>query len=111
MMRRCMIVVAGMFLFVFMFFGRTVFVSMAEEESRYMPRYYKSIQIQEGDSLWGIAQEYCEDGQMSPQEYVEELKFVNQLHQDTIHAGQYLTVIYFQPSGPSIQSPYPENLS
>ena len=31
------------------------------EESGIQYKYYKSIEIKKGDSLWSIANEYCED--------------------------------------------------
>lgn len=77
-------------------FGRSLLNVMAEEPQQpTMYRYYKSIQIQEGDSLWSIAREYCFNVDISSAEYVKELKKMNGLKQDTIHAGQKLTVVYF----------------
>lgn len=96
MMRKWMMTVGVICLFAFLLLGRTVFTAMAGEEPSAPVRYYKSIQIEAGDSLWGIAQEYCGGGDMSAGEYVRQLKEMNQLEQDTIHAGQYLTVVYFQ---------------
>ena len=75
--------------------GRTMFTSMAKEEQNRLP-YYKSIQIEEGDSLWKIANRYRDGSHMTTDEYVRELKEMNGLKQDTIHSGQYLTVVYFQ---------------
>jgi LysM repeat protein len=74
--------------------GRTMFTSMAKEESSAVP-YYKSVQIEDGDSLWKIADRYKEGSRLSTRAYVKELKQINGLKQDTIHAGQYLTVVYF----------------
>ena len=65
------------------------------EEEKAATRYYKSVEIQEGDSLWSLAKEYREGGSLSAKEYVEELKKMNNLREDTIHTGQYLTVVYF----------------
>ena len=56
----------------------------------------KSIQIKSGDSLWSIADEYKENSTMTIEEYVKELRIMNQLKGDTIHTGQYLTVVYFE---------------
>ena len=65
------------------------------EGSRTTP-YYKSVRIQEGDSLWGIARQYREGSSMSMEEYVNQLRQMNGLKKDTIHTGQYLTVVYFE---------------
>ena len=50
-------------------------------------KYYTSIEVQKGDTLWTIAQQYYAS-------YIEEVKDMNQLTSDTIHAGEYLTVSY-----------------
>lgn len=70
-----------------------------EPDSPSYTRYYKSILINEGDSLWKIAVQYCPDGAMQVREYMNELKQINQLEDDTIHSGCYLTIIYFEPEG------------
>lgn len=75
--------------------GRSVFPSMAEEDSSRV-LYYRSIQIGEGDSLWAIAARWRSGSDLTTGEYVEELRRINSLREDTIHAGQYLTVIYYK---------------
>lgn len=69
-------------------------VSIKEMERKVMDKYYTSIQIENGDSLWSIAGEYRENSGMTTAQYVEELKNMNGLKEDTIHRGQYLTVMY-----------------
>ena len=59
-------------------------------------KYYTSIQIQEGDSLWSIAEEYRNHNTESVFEYIDTLKEVNGLHSDDIHEGQYLTIAYYE---------------
>lgn len=61
-------------------------------------RYYKSIIIHEGDSLWKLAEKYCPHELLTTEEYVYELKQINGLTEDTIHTGRYLTIVYFEPS-------------
>jgi LysM repeat protein len=58
-------------------------------------KYYTSIQIQQGDSLWSIAGKYKENSGLTVEQYVKELKNINGLKEDTIHSGHYLTVMYF----------------
>lgn len=55
---------------------------------------YKSIEIEDGDSLWSIAEKYTTDDFESTADYVKELKRLNNLTSDTIHEGQYLLVSY-----------------
>lgn len=83
-------------LFVSIIMRRTMFTSMAKEEGSRTTPYYKSVRIQEGDSLWGIARQYREGSSMSMEEYVNQLRQMNGLKRDTIHTGQYLTVVYFE---------------
>lgn len=58
-------------------------------------KYYKSIVIEKGDTLWNIAKEYRTDAYDSTQEYMEELIRVNNLSSDQIHEGQHLLIAYF----------------
>lgn len=77
-------------------FGRTLLNAHAEEKNQTeLARYFTSIQIQKGDSLWDIARRYSEGSGYSVQEYIEELKRMNGLQYDDIHSGEYLTVVYF----------------
>lgn len=51
-------------------------------------KYYKSITIESGDTLYSIAEEYgCT---------VDELKSMNNISSDTIYAGQMLIVSYYK---------------
>lgn len=60
-------------------------------------KYYTSIQIETGDSLWDIASRYiCEDV-ISMKDYIREIQAINGLNSDVIQAGDTLTVIYYSP--------------
>lgn len=63
-----------------------------EEPENY--KYYKSITIESGDSLWSLAEEYMTDDYDSIDEYVQVLKTINNLHEDKILAGQKIIVAY-----------------
>ncbi len=64
-----------------------------KEEQTY--KYYTSVQIQSGDTLWSIANQYCAGSGMDVKEYIHEIKQLNHLSNDQITSGQYLTVIYY----------------
>lgn len=72
-------------------------LSSQAEEQKSSPyhKYYTSIQIQDGDSLWSIAETYRTHSGKSAAEYVRDLKEMNSLSGDTIHAGHYLTIYYY----------------
>lgn len=60
-------------------------------------KYYKSIEIKNGDTLWDIAGEYASDIYYdSTQDYVDEIKEVNGLTSNMIHQGQHLIVVYYE---------------
>lgn len=58
-------------------------------------KYYKSITIEQGDSLWSIAKEYRTDAYEDIQDYIDELKQLNGLQSEIIHEGQHLVVAYY----------------
>ncbi|MBU3876757.1 LysM peptidoglycan-binding domain-containing protein [Faecalicatena sp. AGMB00832] len=57
-------------------------------------KYYTSIEIQPGDTLWDIAKVYITEDYESVSEYVQALKEINSLDTDNIEAGQNLIVAY-----------------
>lgn len=58
-------------------------------------KYYTSIRIEKGDTLWGIADKYVTDDYKSIDTYLEEIRFINRILGDDIHTGQYLTIPYY----------------
>jgi len=62
--------------------------------SRY--KYFKSIEIANGQTLWSIAKDYISEEYNTMGEYIQELKDMNGLTSDEIHAGQNLVVTYYE---------------
>ena len=58
-------------------------------------KYYKSILIEKGDTLWTIAERYISEEYASKTNYIEEVKHMNNLRTDEIHAGNYLVIPYY----------------
>lgn len=65
------------------------------EESTPDYKYYTSIEIESGDSLWSIAGRYMDDHYRDRDEYIHEVRTLNHLTGDEIHAGGYLLVPYY----------------
>ena len=59
-------------------------------------KYFTSIEVASGDTLWTIAQEYSDaENYDSIDEYIEEVKNMNHMSSDTLMAGQFLIVPYY----------------
>lgn len=58
-------------------------------------RFYTSIRIEPGDTLWEIASTYKWEGE-SIQAYIDEVMEMNHLTSDRITAGQYLMIYYYE---------------
>lgn len=65
------------------------------ETPDYIP-YYKSVLLEEGDSLWSLAAEYSSSTPYTIAEYISQLRSINGLSDDTIHTGCYLTIVYYE---------------
>ena len=58
-------------------------------------KYYTSIAVEKGDTLWDIANQYITPGYSDISEYIGEVKVLNHLTGAEIHAGEYLTIAYY----------------
>lgn len=73
------------------------FLSSAHSNREEKPvnfKYYKSVTIEQGDTLWAIAEEYITDDYDSIEEYISAIKKLNNLHGNTIKAGDKIMVAY-----------------
>lgn len=64
------------------------------EDNQPLYKYYRSIEIQSGDTLWEIAEKTLTADYDSVPEYVQALKDMNNLDSDYIQAGQNLIIAY-----------------
>ncbi len=55
-------------------------------------RYYKSITIGQGDSLWTIAEQSMGPGVTDKRAVIDEICRINGLTSETIHAGAHLVI-------------------
>lgn len=59
-------------------------------------KYYKSVEIAKGDTLWSIASDNFDSAHYRDiNEYVSEVKKLNTLSSDEIVAGRYVIVPYY----------------
>ena len=94
--RNILLTVLASFLVIALSFTINGFLSNAKTESEGVEfKYYKSVFVEKGDTLWDIANEYMSSDQKNTAEYVKEIIEVNGLHNEQITAGSYLIVPYF----------------
>ncbi len=58
-------------------------------------KYYTTISVSEGDTLWKIAGEYCDTNYTSYADYISEIKAINDMKSDKLYAGGSITVYYY----------------
>ena len=87
------------------FFGKTLVMANEESDDTVYNRYYTTIEVEKGDTLWSIAKTYYHHSGMSVREYVYELKLINGMVSDEIRAGNMISVEYYAetPGNPYIK--------
>ena len=66
-----------------------------EHQQQVSYKYFKSIYISQGDTLWSIAEANMGEHYSNTSEYINEVKRMNSLTSDHIVCGSYLVVPYF----------------
>ena len=67
----------------------------SSENEAFKYKYYTSITIESGETLWDIAGEFISDDFTSVQDYIKEVKHINHITEDEIYAGEELIVPYY----------------
>lgn len=59
-------------------------------------KFYTSVKIEEGDSLWSIASRYCDFG-IEIEDYISDIKEMNNIvNERALIAGNYIMIYYLQ---------------
>lgn len=58
-------------------------------------KYYKSIEVKSGDTLWSIAEKYMDDDYSSAKDYIKEVKYINSMDTDHITSGKSIVIPYY----------------
>lgn len=95
--RRLLILTVSFVLFVSLiclFVSSKSVASDGSEEVLY--KYYKSIQIQSGDTLYDLSLEYVNPEFNDTRSFIEEVKFINNLDDNAfLNAGNYIIIPYY----------------
>ena len=77
---------------IFMFHSGPVLNAQSQHETT---KYFTTIEVKAGDTLWDIAQEYKTVGYSSTEAYLDEIRSINHIVGDEITSGCYLTIPYY----------------
>ena len=82
--------------FSLVFFSFGTKAQSSDEEILY--KYYKSVVVEDGDTLWNFAEQYGEESHYeSHQAYIDEVINMNSLPDENITAGQHIILPYYSP--------------
>lgn len=76
--------------------GSSIRTFASSRNNEPLHKYYTSIRIENGDSLWSLADQYTVDGVYDRDDFIEETRSLNQLsNQNELHTGDYIVVGYY----------------
>ena len=87
-----------LFLFIPVFITAAFLTTQAQAENIKTPavyKYYTSIRVENGDTLWEIAKQYRTEEYSDISSYIEEVKSINHLSTSRITDGMYLCIPYY----------------
>ena len=91
-----LLVVAVFLVVAFSILCGSIFANAESQDTARKFKYYTSIEIKYGESLWSIAEEYIDrDYYDSIKTYIDEVMRINHLPDENIRAGQHIIVPYF----------------
>ena len=73
----------------------TIHIFASSGDSRPYNKYYTSVRVEEGDTVWSIADRYIADSQVSKRDYVDEICRLNSLADGNVRSGDYIVVSYY----------------
>lgn len=82
--------------FIFMIGGSIIVKAGSVNTEDTSSVYYKSITVEEGESLWSIAQDYTSGTDAEIYDYITDVKDLNGLTSDELTSGQNIIVLYYQ---------------
>lgn len=83
-------------IFLFIFYIDSFSAQASDIEQQHYYKYYKSIEIKKGDTLWSIASEYMDLQHYNGiSDYINEVKEMNALTSYQITAGNYIIIPYY----------------
>ena len=88
--------IASVILVAILAFSLNGFDSAAQDKDTVITyKYFASITVEYGDTLYSLAEEYTEGYDIELSKYVKEVQYINHLEDEQICSGQQLIVPYY----------------
>ncbi len=81
--------------FVVIILGSSIHIFATSSDNRNYYKYYTSIEIQPGDTLWSIADRYTSPINKDKEEYISEICKLNNITEDKIRSGESIIIAYY----------------
>lgn len=82
-------------LFFFVLIGSSIHAFAGGKEREGQRRYYTSIQVQPGDTLWDLAERYTRSA-TDRKAFIEEVRSINGLTDGRLRSGDYIVISYYE---------------
>lgn len=89
-----LIIFSLVIIFIIVFWGgKHIFASSGNKKP--YNKYYTSVRVEDGDTIWTIADKYIEGFAVDKRDYVEEICKLNKLSDGKVQSGNYIIVSYY----------------
>ncbi len=95
MLIKSMIVLAVICIAVLFLFTKSAAVTANAEDRQERYKYYTSVYVDRDTTLWSVAETYLSDEYTDIYSYIEEVKSINHLTDDTLMYGTVISVPYY----------------
>jgi cell division protein YceG involved in septum cleavage len=75
--------------------GNSFRISAQDSSAEVSYKYFTSVRIEQGDTLWTLADTYADENFKSRKDFINEVIRTNHLMDDSLKAGDYLIVPYY----------------
>lgn len=94
--KRVIVLVCVLVIFAVILIGNSIITFAGSRAEQPVHKYYTSVQLQKGDSLWSLADQYAVSDRTSRAQFIDEVCELNGISEDnTLHSGEYLVVSYY----------------
>lgn len=70
-------------------------ISAGESSDENRTKYFTTLTVEDGDSLWSIATEYKSNEYSNISDYIDEVMSINNLETDLIKKGETIIIPYY----------------